>query len=87
MCTNIATTTPVTGSAKTGSGWIKVNLATMSFEHANHTWLEHAVRIDFVDATNDRADRVAVELDLASGRALLTRLEELIKAAERSEIS
>jgi hypothetical protein len=84
VCTNIATRTPVTGSAKTASGWTKVNEATMSFDHANHTWTEHALRIDFVDANDEKADRVAVELDLDSGRALLRRLAEVIEAAEKS---
>ena len=87
MCTNIATKTPVTGSAKTASGWIRVNEATLSFDHASHTWVDHALRIDFLDASGESADRVAVELDLASGRALLTRLQEVIAAAVASGVS
>jgi hypothetical protein len=87
MCTNIATRTPVMGSAKTAAGWVKVTEATMSFDHASHTWLDHALRIDFVDADDEKADRVAVELDLASGRALLRRLEEVIDAAEKSGVA
>jgi hypothetical protein len=83
MCTNIATKTPITGSAKTASGWTKVTEATMSFDHANHTWVDHALRIDFLDASDEVSDRVAVELDLASGRALMKRLAEVIDAAER----
>lgn len=85
MCTNIATKTAVTGSAKTARGWSRLNEATMSFDHATHLWTEHALRIDFV-GTSD-ADRVAVELDLESARALLARLEEVIGAAERSGVS
>ena len=84
MCTNIATKTAVTGSAKTARGWISVSEATMSFDHATHLWTEHALRIDFV-GTSD-ADRVAVELDLESAKALLERLEEVIGAAERSGV-
>ena len=87
MCTNIATKTPITGSAKTANGWIKVNEATMSFDHANHTWVDHALRLDFVDANDDTADRVAVELDLASARAVVQRLQEVIAAAERSGVA
>ena len=83
MCTNIATKTPITGSAKTGRGWVRVNEATMSYDHASHAWLDHALRIDFIDARDETADRVAVELDLHSGRALLKRLEEIIDAAEK----
>ena len=85
MCTNIATKTTVTGSAKTALGWISVSEATMSFDHATHVWTEHALRMDFV-GTSD-ADRMAVELDLKSARALLERLEEVVDAAERSGVS
>ena len=81
MCTNIATKTAVTGSAKTASGWIRVNEATMSFDHANHVWVDHALRIDFVDTTDEYAGRASVELDLDSARALLRRLNEVIDAA------
>jgi hypothetical protein len=87
MCTNIATKTPVTGSAKTASGWIRVNQATLSFDHANHTWVEHALRIDFLDPDNESAGRFAVELDLPSGRALLRRLQEVISAADTSGVA
>jgi hypothetical protein len=87
VCTNIATKTPVTGSAKTASGWIRVNEATMSFDHATHAWLDHALRIDFLDTSDESADRVVVELDLESGRALLSRLAEVIAAAEKSAVS
>jgi len=87
MCTNIATKAPVTGSAKTASGWIGVNEATLSFDHATHAWLDHALRIDFHDASDESADRVAVELDLDSGKALLSRLAEVIDAAEKSGVA
>jgi hypothetical protein len=86
MCTNIATRIAVTGSAKTARGWVRVNEATMSFDHATHTWVEHALRIDFLDASDD-AVRLSVELDLTSARAVLSRLEEVIDAAERSGVA
>ena len=78
MCTNIATTTRITGSAKTAAGWSAVNEATLGYDHATHLWTEHAVRIDFVGD----AARAAVELDLASARALRERLDEVIAQAE-----
>ena len=82
MCTNIATTTPITGSAKVEGGWTAVNAATLGYDHATHLWTEHAVRIDFTGA-----DSAAVELDLASARALRDRLDEVIAAAEASGIA
>jgi uncharacterized protein DUF6295 len=86
MCTNIATKTRIVGSAKTASGWIKVDEASLGFDHATHAWLEHAVRLDFTSSTSG-SDRVAVELDLESGRALLRRLEEVIAAADASGVA
>jgi hypothetical protein len=83
MCTNIATKTRVAGSAKTASGWTKIDEAFVGFDHATHLWADHAVRIDFSGA----GDGVAVELDLASGRALLERLTEVIADAERSGVT
>ena len=84
MCTNIATKTSVTGSASLASGWSKVDEATIGFDHATHLWRDHAVRLDFVSAAG--GERIAVELDLASGRALLDRLSEVIAEAERSGV-
>jgi hypothetical protein len=83
MCTGIAARTLLTGSAKSPGGWIKVEEATMSFDHANHIWQDLALRIDFVGA-GDQAQDVAVELDLDSGRALLQLLASIIAEAERS---
>src|SRR5205814_6727616 len=80
MCTNIATKTRVSGSAKTAAGWIPVSEALVGFDHATHAWLDHALRIDFVGS----GDRAAVELDLDSARALRERLTEVIAAAEAS---
>lgn len=82
MCTNIATRTRVTGSAMTTAGWAKVDEATIGYDHATHLWVEHALRLDFASSTT--ADRLAVELDLASAKALLAELQDVIAAAERS---
>ena len=82
MCTNIATTTRVTGNAKTAAGWVSVDEAVVTFDHAERLWVEHALRIDLTGKT----DRVAVELDLASARALRDRLDEVIARAEASGV-
>ena len=84
MCTNIATKTRVTGSATLDGSWGKIDEATIGFDHATHLWAEHAVRIDFANSAG--SGRVAVELDLASGRALLRELEEVIAAADASGV-
>lgn len=85
MCTMIGARLPVRGSARSSRGWSAVSEATISYDHATHLWSEHALRIDLVRAGDADGDRVAVELDLASGRALLARLAEVVAAAERAE--
>ena len=83
MCTNIATKTRIAGSAKTASGWMAVDEAIVGFDHATHAWVEHAVRLDFTGASSES---VAIEMDLASGKALVARLQDVISEAERSGI-
>ncbi len=85
MCTMIGARVPVRGTARSSTGWSAVSEATISYDHATHLWSEHALRIDLVPGAGLDGDRVAVELDLASGRALLARLAEVIAAAERAE--
>jgi len=85
MCTMISARLPITGSARSAEGWTDVAEAEISYDHATHLWSEHALRIDFVQQPGSIADRVAVELDLASGRSLVRRLEQIIAAAERSD--
>ena len=45
---------------------------------------EHAVLIDFVHYALGMGSRVALELDLATGRELLATLESVIAQAEKS---
>jgi hypothetical protein len=85
MCTNIATKTRIAGSAKTASGWTAIDEAYVGFDHATHAWVDHAVRIDFTSTSS--GDGVAVEMDLASGKALLAQLGEVIAAAEQSGVA
>ena len=85
MCTTIATTFRVSGTAKGPTGWAGVDEADIGYDHATRLWAEHAVRLDLRSSTAPGADHVAIELDLASGKALLARLTEVIEAAERYE--
>ena len=81
----IATKVKVTGAAKGPAGWTGVDEADIGYDHATRVWTEHALRIDLRSTTESGADHVAVELDLASGKALLATLAEVIEAAERAE--
>lgn len=82
MCTMIAQTTAVAGMAKGTKGWFPLTAATVGYDHSTHT-TEHALLLDFTNYDIGLDARVAVELDLESGRALLAQLQEAIAQAER----
>ncbi|HEX2851146.1 MAG TPA: DUF6295 family protein [Acidimicrobiales bacterium] len=82
MCTMIANTTAVRGVAKGADGWFDVTHACVGYDHATHSPAEHALLLDFMNRGLGPGARVAVELDLASGRALLAELQAAIAAAE-----
>jgi len=87
MCTMIAHTTRVEGSGKGAAGWFPLSQATVGYDHATHAPLEHALLLDFVNPALGLDARVAVELSLVSGRALLAQLQAAISAAEQSGVA
>jgi hypothetical protein len=87
MCTMIARSTPVSGSGKGAAGWFPLSRATVGFDHATHAPFEHALLLDFANPELGVGARIAVELNLASGRALLEELRAAIEAAERSGVA
>jgi hypothetical protein len=86
MCTMIALKTPVTGGGKGTHGWFPVTQANVGFDHTTYMQNEHALLLDFVNPDLDPGARVAVELDLASGKALVAQLQAAIEAAEQSGV-
>ena len=87
MCTNIAMNAEITGMGKGEKGWFRVNQAVVGFDHTTHFENEHALLLDFVNYEIGTDARIAVELDIASGRALIAKLQEAIEAAERSGVA
>ena len=87
MCTMIAVSTPVRGSAKGTAGWFNLTQANVGYDHATHGQLDHALLLDFVNPDLGLGARVAVELDIASGKALVAQLEAAIEAAEESGVA
>lgn len=83
MCTTIANHAPVTGSGKGPQGWFRLDRVHVGYDHPFHAPLEHAVNIDFVDAT--AGTRVAVELSRDSARALVTQLLSTLEQADAYE--
>jgi hypothetical protein len=87
MCTYISNSTTVAGGAKGTAGWFRVTDATVGFDHPSFASADHAILLDFTSRDGDLSSRVAVELDLESGRALLATLEETIREAEASGVA
>ena len=86
MCTMIAMTTEVHGVGKGKDGWFPITQSTVGYDHATHSQNEHALLIDFVNYSIGTDARVALELDIASGKALLEQLAAAIAAAEASGV-
>ncbi len=84
MCTTICDTTTITAAAKGRGTWFPVNQSTVAYDHPAHTGAEHALLLDFVNYDLGLDARVALEMDLESGRALLAQLTRAIAAAEAS---
>lgn len=87
MCTMISASAPITGSAKGPAGWFNLSQANVGYDHATHGQFDHAVLLDFVNPDLGASARVAVELDIASGRALIQQLQAAIEAAEQSGVA
>jgi hypothetical protein len=87
MCTMIASKTPVTGGAKGAQGWFPVSLAIVGYDHTTFMRSEHALLLDFVNPGIGPSARVAVELDITSGRALIAQIQAAIDAAEREGVA
>ena len=86
MCTTISETTTISGSGKGQRSWFPITRATVAYDHSTHTGAEHALLLDFANYDLGTDARVALEMDLASGRALLERLRSALEAAEASGI-
>jgi Family of unknown function (DUF6295) len=87
VCTAISETTTIRGSGKGQRSWFPITQATVAYDHSTHTGAEHALLLDFANYDLGTDARVALEMDLASGRALLERLRSTLEAAEASGLA
>ena len=87
MCTMIALKIPVIGGGKGPQGWFTVSEAIVGYDHTTYMKNEHALLLDFVNPELEPSARVAVELDIASGKALIAQMQAAIDAAERSGVT
>jgi hypothetical protein len=74
----------VTGGCKGAQGWFSVTQANVRYDHTAFMQNEHALLLDFANPDLDPGARVTVELNIASGKALIAQLQAVIDAAERS---
>jgi Family of unknown function (DUF6295) len=82
MCTQIAMSTAVHGSGKGTTGWFPISHANVGYDHATHCQMDHALLLDFVNPGLGASARVAVEMDIPSGKALIEQLQKAIAEAE-----
>ena len=87
MCTMIQMRTKVTGGGKGAQGWFPVTQANIGYDHTSYLRQEHALLLDFVNPELGPTARVGIELDIASGKALIEQLQAAIQAAEESEFA
>jgi Family of unknown function (DUF6295) len=84
VCTSISQSVAAAGAAKGGTDWFPVSVANVGFDHAVGSRFDHALLLDFAAPARGPSARVAVELDLRTGKALLAALQSVIEQAEHS---
>lgn len=74
MCTYIVEQAAIFGSAKGPNGWVAVDTANVYFDHPVHMPLDHTLNIDFVNESDSKAGRIALELSAESARELVQKI-------------
>jgi Family of unknown function (DUF6295) len=78
----IAQQLKVTGSGKTATGWLKLDLASVSYDHPFDMPLEYTLNLDFTNQAAAPGARLAVELDAESARKLVEAIQNVMHQAE-----
>lgn len=86
MCTGFTGSAAIEGVGKRNVDWFRVTRATIAFDHPSHSRNEHSLLIDFTNYDLGTDSRIALEMDLASGRAVLELLRTMIETAEASGV-
>jgi hypothetical protein len=88
MCTWITMSTEIEGSGKgPGGEWIHLTDAHVYFDHPQHSTMNHALMLDFVDGTGGPSARLAVELNAESARQLLAAIEGALDAVDANVLA
>ena len=86
MCSYITEKVAIFGSAKGPVGWMKVDTATVYYDHPYHAPLDHSLNIDFVNEAEGAATRVALELSAESARELVQRILAALEQGEEAHV-
>ena len=82
MCTYSTEKIDVPASSGKGpQGWFPLRLASVSYDHPQHTAADHTLNIDFLNPDLGPSTRVAVELTEQSARALAAAISTALSAA------
>ena len=84
MCSYITEQVEVVGSAKGPAGWMRVDTATVYFDHPYHAPLDHSLNIDFVNGAAGAPTRVAGELSAESARELARSILAALAQGEQA---
>ena len=82
MCSYIVEKTALVGSAKGRKGWMRIDTANVYFDHPYHSTRDHVLAIDFTNEGEGGRDRVAIELNADSARALVERILAALASGE-----
>ncbi len=82
MCTMIVEKVKIEGSGKGATGWFSLDQANVSYDHPFNAPLEHALNIDFVNASQGPYARVAVELSESAARELVKTILAVLDQAQ-----
>ena len=82
MCSYIVEKAKLVGSAKGANSWMRIDTANVYYDHPFHAQLDHALGIDFVNASEGGRERVAVELSAESARQLVEKILAALASGE-----
>jgi hypothetical protein len=82
MCTMIAQQVGINGSGKAGEDWVKVDTASVSYDHPFDMPLEYTLNLDFTRLAGVAGTRLAIEMDYPSARKLVEAIQDVMRQAE-----
>ena len=84
MCSYITEQVGIVGSAKGPTGWMRVDTATVYYDHPYHAPLDHSLNIDLVNQAEGAQTRVALELSAESARELVRTILATLERGEEA---